>query len=93
LVITAVAAVDAASDGEVGEVLVVGAVGDVVADAVGLVDGGSASFSAQAETAANRSVPVARKVNPSRFFMEWFCFLSPSGDEARRRPAGGACIV
>jgi hypothetical protein len=59
----------AASVGEVVEAVAVGAFDSVGDDVAGVVGGGSASLSAHADTAANRSVPVARKVNPSRFFM------------------------
>ena len=83
----------AASEGEVGEALDVGALGEEDDDSVD-GGGGSASLSSpQAETAANRRVPVAQEINPSRIFMECSCFLSPSGARRRRGHAGGACIV
>ena len=57
----------AASDGELGEALVVGELGDV--DDGSAVGGGSVSLPPHAETAANISVPVAQEINPSRIFM------------------------
>ncbi|NYE38652.1 putative RNA methylase [Nocardioides cavernae] len=79
--------------GDVGEAVAVGLADSVGDDVAGDVGGGSASLSAHADTAANRSVPVARKVNPSRFFMVVVLLPLAYGDEARRHPAGGACIV
>jgi hypothetical protein len=48
----------------------------------GLVVGGSEELLPQAATAANTSAPVAQDVNPSRFVMVRFLFLSPCGLEA-----------
>jgi hypothetical protein len=61
------AADDAASDGEVGEALVVGddveGIDEFVGSAVGEL------LPAQPVTAANTSAPVAQDFNPSRFLM------------------------
>ena len=47
----------------------------------------------QAETAANRSVPVAQEVNPSRIFIALVLLPLAVRLEAQTTPAGGACIV
>jgi hypothetical protein len=58
----------ATSDGDAGDALDVDVVGDEDEDCE--VGGGSASpFEPQADTAANRTVPVAHVINPSRIFM------------------------
>ena len=69
----------AASDGELGEALVVAALG--YDDDGSAVAGGSVSLPPHAETAANMSVPVAQEISPSRFVMR-FLFLLQVTEEA-----------
>ena len=73
------AAALAASDGELGEELVVGELGD--GDDGSEVGGGSVLLPPHAETAANITVPVAQEINPSRFIMR-FLFLLHVTEEA-----------
>jgi hypothetical protein len=75
-----VASALAASDGELGEALVVGELGDDDDDG-SAVAGGSVSLPPHAETAANISVPVAQEISPSRFVMR-FLFLLQVTEEA-----------
>jgi hypothetical protein len=85
------AAVAAAADGEVGEALVVDALGDDEEECE--LGGGSASLPPHAETAANISVPVAQEINPSRIFIALVLLPLAIRLEAQPTPAGGACIV
>ena len=75
----------ACAEGDVGDALVVGAVGpEVVAVLVG---DESALLLPQAETAANNRMPVADEINPRRFVMCSSCFLVPFGSRQTSRPA------